>query len=82
MCRAHAWCGSKGVKVLRYHTDNATSFAGEVGDTCRTAARKLNAHFTTIAPGVPRQNGLSEHDWNPTANQVLTQLRKIFAAVS
>ena len=66
----HAWCGSKGVKVLRYHTDNAASFAGEVGDTCRNAARKLDAHFTTIAPGVPRQNGLSEHDWSVLGKDV------------
>jgi hypothetical protein len=66
----HAWCKTKGVTNLRYHTDNATVFVGAVGATCRTKAAALGAHFTTISPNVPRQNGLSEHDWSVLGGDV------------
>ena len=66
----HSWCQSKGVTNLRYHTDNATVFVGAVGATCRTKAAALGAHFTTISPNVPRQNGLSEHDWSVLGGDV------------
>ena len=70
----HAYAKSNGVTVTKYYTDNAPGFTGTKGDTCRNAAKELGAHFATIAPHVPRQNGTMERQWRTARNDTATTL--------
>ena len=72
----HAWAKSEGVEVRKYWTDNAPEFCGRQGDTCRNAALSLGAHFGTIAPHVPRQNGTMERQWRTHCNDTIVGLNR------
>ena len=59
-----AWCKSHKVTVRHMHTDNGTTLCSqEVRDKLSAA----HVHLTTIAPNVPRQNGVCERQWRTLA---------------
>ena len=69
------WCKSKGVTVIRLHTDNAPEF----GEHSEPMQRVLKAHnlygaMTTCAPYTPNQNGSAERMWRTMLEPTRAQL--------
>ena len=61
----YAWASSHGVKIFRFHADNA----GELtGDKLKEKWAARGVRITACAPHEPRGNGLMERQWRTMGN--------------